>query len=443
MRIVTGAAALGLLLLAFLAGAPVAPGAPQQLERAPKVLWLEVSGFIGPATAEHVEAAVAHVGRGGYSAILLTLDTFGGAVDSTFRITDAMQASPVPTMAFVFPAGKQALSAGTFILMAADLAGMAPFTIIGSAQPVVGGSPTNETKIVNFLVERMSGFARLHGRNVTQATRFITHNDNLSPEAALSRGVIEVMASTLEEFLQRAHGRTVNTLQGPRTLDTGGATLEKFDPSIRTGILRILSEPVISSLLLSIGILSVILGLTSPGWGAEIVGLILILLGLIGQGFNVNLGALALTAIGAILLVYEVYSPGFGIIGIGGIITLGIGMSLLVTQPPGELLVSTEFLASFLRAMAISLAGVGGFFAFVIYKAAGAQRAKRVFEPIPLNATGRAVDDLEPERIGYVVVRGEYWRAKSGVAIKARQKVRVVGKEDGVLLVEPSSEKPG
>lgn len=404
------------------------------------VLWVEVKDYIGPSTVEMVDAAVQLASELRPAAILLTLDTFGGAVDSMFKIIETLQGSEVPTIGFVYPAGRQALSAGTYILMASDFAAMAPFTTIGSAQPVSGTTPVTDEKVINAFVEKLVALAVLHQRNVSQAARFITHNDNLLPDQALSRGVIEAIAETPQDLLRRADGVKVQTLRGVRVLDVADANVVKYEPSIRVLLLKILTDPLVSSLFISIGFLALILGLTSPGWGAEVAGTILLLLGLVGQGFNVNLAALILMALGAGMIVYEVYSPGLGAAGVAGIVSLGIGISLMVTQPPTPLLVSAEYVNAFIRIVGVSVTAAGVFFGILVYKVAKVTRKKRVLQPYP-TGEGRAVDELGPGKEGFVVVGGEYWHARSAVSVAAGERIRVVRGEGRVLVVEPWERK--
>src|SRR5207247_5928131 len=121
-----------------------------------KVLWVELSEPITAASAENVAAAVQEGSAGKYNAILISLDTFGGSADSTFKIIDSMQSSSVPVIGYVYPAGKHALSAGTIILMASDYAAMVPSSIIGSSQTVIGEEQTDETTIVFAIFVELS-----------------------------------------------------------------------------------------------------------------------------------------------------------------------------------------------------------------------------------------------------------------------------------------------
>ena len=416
------------------------PLVASQSEAEKRVLWVELNEPITAASAETVAAAVQETSTGRYNAVLISLDTFGGSADSTFKIIDSIQSSSVPVIGFVYPAGKHALSAGTIILLASDYAAMAPYSTIGSSQPVIGTEPTNETKFVNAIAEKLVALAELHGRNSTQAARFVTHNDNLTPDKALKSHVIEAIAESPEELLAKADGVKVRMLKGEVVLDTLDAQLVKYEPSVRVNLLKILSDPIISTMFLSIGILALVLGLSSPGFGAEVLGAALLILGLIGQGFDVNWAALALMGIGAGLLVFELHVHGFGIIGIGGVIILGVGMALLIVQPVTPMLVPTSRTTEIITTLSLLLTPFVGLFGFLMFKAYKATRIKRVFAKYPAGK-GRAVDDISPDKEGYVVIGGEYWKAKSSTHIKAGSTVKAVGGESGIISVEPFNEQ--
>ncbi|MGH9910451.1 MAG: NfeD family protein, partial [Nitrososphaerales archaeon] len=345
------------------------PLVASQSEAEKRVLWVELNEPITTASAETVAAAVQETSTGRYNAVLISLDTFGGSADSTFKIIDSIQSSSVPVIGFVYPAGKHALSAGTIILLASDYAAMAPYSTIGSSQPVIGTEPTNETKFVNAIAEKLVALAELHGRNSTQAARFVTHNDNLTPDKALKNHVIEAIAESPEDLLAKADGVKVRMLKGEVVLDTLDAQLVKYEPSVRVNLLKILSDPIVSTMFLSIGILALVLGLSSPGFGAEVLGAALLILGLIGQGFNVNWAALALMGIGAGLLVFELHVHGFGIIGIGGVIILGVGMALLIVQPVTPMLVPTSRTTEIITTLSLLLTPFVGLFGFLMFKA--------------------------------------------------------------------------
>jgi membrane-bound serine protease (ClpP class) len=402
-----------------------------------KVLWVDIKDFISVGTSEHVENAVevASSSSQDFTAIILALDTPGGSLDATLDIIESIQRSDVPVIGYVFPQGKSAWSAGTIILLATDYAAMAPFTTIGSAQPVLGSEPVNDTKVINALTEKTRSLADLHGRNATQAVRFITDNDNLTNEKALERNIIEAIADNPQELLQKAHNATITTLQGKDILNTKDSQIIEHQPSLRVMIVDALASPLISATFLTLGFFAVIYGLTSPGFGAEIAGAVLVILGLLGQGFDINWSALALLAIGVGLIAYELYNPGFGALGIGGIIILIMGSVLMITQPVGPLLVTEEHIGNLAILSAIIIAPFSALVGIATYKAWKSKKQVKVDFVLQADE-GTAMDFISRDKVGFVSIGGEYWRARTeGDSIEVGRKVQVIKKQGDILIV--------
>jgi membrane-bound serine protease (ClpP class) len=409
-----------------------------------KVLWVDVKDFISSATSENIATAIEQASSSStttndqeyYSAIILALDTPGGSLDATLSILESMQKSPIPIITYVYPEGKSAWSAGTIILIAGDYAAMAPVTTIGSAQPVLGNQPVNDTKTINAIKEKVVSLSELHGRNTTQAARFITHNDNLTPEKALDRNIIETIAENPQDLLNKAHNATITTKKGIKVLDISDAEIIKHEPTLRVMLVDFLSNPLISTTFMTIGFFALIYGFTSPGFGVEIAAAILIILSLIGQGFNINWAAFALLAIGVGLLGYEIYSPSFGAIGIGGIVVIVIGTSLMITQPVQDLLIKEEHLGNLAVLSSIIILPFGAFFGVITYKVWQTKKKKNI-EFVLQSSEGTALDTISNKKDGFVLVGGEYWKAKSIKSdIKKGEKVRVIDKQGRFLIVE-------
>jgi membrane-bound serine protease (ClpP class) len=409
------------------------------------ILWVDVKDFISSGTAEDISTALQSTSPAAvssshtpFSAVILALDTPGGSLDATFDIIDSIQQSPVPVIGYVYPQGKSAWSAGTIILLATDYAAMAPVTTIGSAQPVQGTEPVNDTKVINAVAEKAVSLAELHERNVTQAARFITHNDNLTPERAIERNVIEAVAANPQELLAIADGANVTTLNGQKILQTAKAEIITHESSLRTQLVNFLSNPLIATTLMTIGFFALIYGIMSPGFGVEIAGAVFIILGLLGQGLNINWGAFALLALGIGLVAYELYIPGFGAIGIGGIVVVAIGTVFMITQPVRPLLVTEEHIGNLATLSIITIAPFAGLMALITYKAWKVKKRKPK-QFVLQSEEGVALDSISANRIGFVIVGGEYWRAKSSVGdeeINKGDKIKVVGKESDLLIVE-------
>ncbi|MEM1545073.1 MAG: nodulation protein NfeD [Candidatus Methanomethylicia archaeon] len=406
------------------------------------VLIVRVDGIINIATEELISEAVNFAATSNIEAIVILIDTPGGMMDSTFKIVSIIENSKIPIIGYVYPVGGKAWSAGTVILMSCHIAAMSPSSVIGSCQPVsfnpLGGSiPVNDTKTINALTTYLIERAKMHNRNETAARLFVERNLNLGAEDALKNGVIEFLALSIDELLKMINGVQVRTISGNVKLNTENAQIINFTPGLRVNILKIICEPTIAYLFLLLGLYALIFGFATPGYGGEAIGAILIILGLIGLGLlSVNILSLILIGLGAILLIAELVTPGFGIIGSGGIFCIIIGTLLLMSEP---MLITGEWLTTFYT-IGVSIAAVlGGFILFAAYKVLKAKRAKPVIG-IMIGDTAIAIDDIDSGGYGFVRYHGEYWKAKANQNIKKGQKVLIKGKDGPILIIEPLKE---
>lgn len=414
----------------------------------PQVLFAEVSGAIDTNTVEYMSDAIGQASSGGYAALVVRFDTPGGDLASTLQIDEMMAgASNLPILGWVGPPGASAASAGTILLEWTDLAAMAPGTSIGSVQPVelgiTGSVPVTDPKIVNYVVQQLANGMLIHGRNDSLASEFVEQNLNLDASSALSLGAINFTAGSVSEFLADANGAhlVVNengSVVKDLTVNTAGADVVSFSPSLRVQALEFITDPLIAVLLLIVGIYLVIFGLHAPGHGAEIAGIIVVLLALIGLGFSVDPIALLLIIAGVILLILEVKHPGFGAFGIGGIVAIALGALFLAPLAPpsapgqpGQLLTSGYQLGFVVALLAPTLA-FGGFILFAMYKV-GEIRARK---PTVGEFVGEPVMAEEPMRKGekgYVRFKGELWQALADEDVPAATRVYVT-QADGLLL---------
>ncbi|WIM42011.1 nodulation protein NfeD [Methanosarcina mazei] len=398
-----------------------------------RVLVLEIAESITPASDNLIADAIEIAENGNYEAFVITLDTPGGGLEETQIIIKAIENTTVPVIGFVPESGK-AWSAGTLILMGTDIAAMAPYTVIGSAQPVKmsaeGTVPVEDDKIINALVKFSVETARKHGRNETFAEEVITKNRNLNDEEALEYGVIEYRASSIPDLMAQVDGENVKG----RNLQTANAEIETYEPPFHLLFLKIISNPILSSLLLTIGLYGIIFGISNPSAGAEILGIIAIVLGLIGTGFDINIAAFFLILVGAGLLILELNSPGFGIFGLAGLISLVIGSLFLV--PLGEKNIYTpEFTRLLVLAIVTPTVVIGLFLVYAVYKVAEIRKKKPVIGTI-IGDTARTIDAVSPEKAGFVRYKGEYWKARSEEEIEVDQEVEIIGKEREVLVIK-------
>lgn len=405
------------------------------------VLLVDITDTIDQSTVEMMIDSLKQAERNDVQAMILLLNTPGGGLDQTFEIASIIKQSNIPIIGYVFPDGATAWSAGTFILFSTPLAAMADHTIIGSCQPIEttleGTRFINDSKIINALVEWLQERARMYDRNETLAKLFITENRNVNATVAKNSNVIEITASSIDQLLKDIDGRNVTTASGTVTLYTKDAKQIRYSPSIQIHLLKLISNPILTSLLLMLGIFALLVGISSPGYGAEVFGVIAILISLIGSGFTIPTLSIIFIIIGCLLLAVEIFViPGFGAVGIGGIICLIIGSIFLIPNyPTRKWLISGEYMADALTIVIIIIVLFALFFVFLLYKILQI-RKKQPSSGKLIGEQAVVIEQITPTKLGFVRFKGEYWQAKSDTVIEKNTKVIIVDKEETTLIVK-------
>lgn len=406
------------------------------------VLIVEISSTIDQSTVEIVQESIVEAENRNSEAIVLLLDTPGGGLQETIEIWELIRSSTKPFIGYVYPQGSASWSAGTFILIGTHIAAMADNTIIGSAQPVEisfeGTRIINDSKTINALVARLQERADIYGRNKTIVGEFITKNLNLNETQALEYGVIEFVSDSIDHLLDDIDGTIINTSAGNITLYTKNAEQILYSPSFKIQILKLISNPILTSLLLVLGIISLIIGIQSPGFGAEVFGVIAILLSLIGSGFSVSTLGIFFITIGCLLLIIELFViPGFGVVGIGGVICLIMGAVFLIpTYSNREWLISMAWTDTAIISVLVVIGLLAAFFVFLLYKILQIRRKKTSVGTF-IGERAKTIDQITPDKPGYVRFKGEYWQAKSDTTIEPNTKVIISGKDESTLIVKP------
>ncbi len=405
------------------------------------VVLVEITDEINQATTEHIIEAFKEAEQYNAQALLLLLSTPGGGLQQTFEIADMIKTSEIPVIGFVYPSGASAWSAGTFILISTHIAAMANHTIIGSCQPVEltveGTRFINDSKIINALTAWIHERAEMYKRNTTLAKQFITQNRNVNATEAYALEVIEYIASSVEELLEKIDGQNVTTSTGIRTLQTHNARIVKHTPSFKIQFMSVLSNSILSSLLFMIGVFALVFGISTPGHGAEVLGGIALLLSLIGSGFSISLLSIIFITIGCLLLLIELFAlPGFGVVGIGGAICLVLGsIFLMPSYPNREWLISREYMTDALLILFTVVVFFTCFFLFLLYKIIQI-RKKKASIGVFTGESATTVDQITPDKPGYVRFKGELWQAKAETTIEPNTKVIIIKKDETILLVK-------
>jgi membrane-bound serine protease (ClpP class) len=407
----------------------------------PEVLRLPIDSVIHPIAAEFVADAVREADRAGAAALVIELDTPGGLTTSTREITTSMLGARTPVVVYVAPSGAQAASAGFFILMAADVAAMAPGTNAGAAHPVGGQGEDIEGVLGKKMEEdsaaQIRSLAARNRRNQQLAQAAVVDSRSFTAEEALQGKLIDLVAPSLPRLLQAVDGRQVRRGERIVTLRTAGAAVRTLELSPFRRFLAVLADPNIAYILLTLGALGIYFELMNPGAVLPgVVGGICLLLGFYALSvLPVNYAGLGLLLLALIFFIAEVKVVSHGMLTVAGVISLVLGSLMLFKSPEPALRVSLELIASLTL---FSLAVVG----FLLYMARRAFRSpvRTGLEGL-VHEQGTARSDLTPH--GKVFVHGELWDAVAEEPVTAGETVEVVAVRNLKLAVRRQRRENG
>jgi len=406
---------------------------------AARIYTMEVKGPIFTPVLQYLSIALDQAEKGQAAALLLELDTPGGALDTTKEIVQTILAAPLPVIVYVSPSGAGATSAGTFVTLAAHVAAMAPGTTIGAAHPVsiLPSDQPNETmekKIENYAVSFIEAIASQRGRNVQWAAEAVRQSASITAEQALEKKVVDVIAPSREALMAAIQGREVKVRDSVVKLETANPQFHEIDMTAEQRFYFFVSHPTIIFLLLVGGLAALYIEFTHPGAVAPgVVGAICLLLAAIGFSIvPVNLTGAALMGLGVAMLLSELFVPSFGALGVGGLLCLLAGSLLLFRtgEAPG-LFVNRGVILATGVGFATFLLGVGTLIAKSQRRPIAAGREAMV------GAVAVVRRRLAPR--GKVAVMGELWDAVAGdgTTVEEGTEVSVLAVDGMRLVVAP------
>ena len=420
------------LVVALLAALSMMLVVPAVLSAAPApVATIEIEGVISPVTLRLVGLAIDRAQAEKAQALIIQLDTPGGLERSMRAIVQRMMNAEVPVVVYVAPTGARAASAGVFITMAAHVAAMAPATNIGAASPVAMGGNADKTmmkKVENDAAAFIRTVATERGRNADWAEKAVRDAVAITERDALKLKVIDLIADSVPDLLEKIDGRTIKLPKGTVTLATKGAPVRPIEIGFRDRFLNIITDPNVAYVLMMLGMLGLFFELSNPGviLPGVIGGISLILAFFAFQSLPINYAGLLLILFGIVLLIAEIKIVSHGVLAIGGIVSMSLGSLMLFDAPEVGFRVSWWVIGP-------TVAATAGLFLFVV--AAGVRALGRPPTTGAEGLVGRTAtvrERLGPE--GQVMVSGEIWRAVAeGEPLEPGAQVRIIA-VDGLTL---------
>jgi membrane-bound serine protease (ClpP class) len=403
------------------------------------VVLATYEGVINPVAAEYLHDALAYAQESGAQALIIRLDTPGGLDTSMRLIIKDITSATIPVVVYVSPSGGRAASAGVFITIAAHVAAMAPGTNIGAAHPVaMGGGEMDKTmkeKVENDSVAYIKSIAEQRGRNVAWAEDAVRKSVSVTEREALKLKIIDLVVEDLPTLLKQLDGRTVPLQTGPAVLRTAGVAVREFPMGLRLELLKALSDPNIAYLLMTIGTIGIMAELYNPGAILPgIVGAISLILAFYSlQSLPVNYAGVLLILLGIVLFILEATVTSFGLLAIGGAISMILGSVMLIKTDAEFLQISwLVILPVVTLAAATSLLIVG----------MGVRAMRR--QPVTgregmVGLVGIVKTALAPH--GQLAVHGELWEAISEQPLQPGDEAEVTSVDGLRLYVKPLSKK--
>lgn len=389
------------------------------------VVVATIDGEIRSGTVQFISRSIEEAKKQNADLFIILLETPGGLLGATEEISRLLLDSPIKTAVFVNNSGGWAFSAGTFILLSAEIAVSHPYASIGAAQPKslgLGGVEESNKKIVEASSIWIESIANARDRNSEVAVKFVRENLTMSGIEAYDKNIIDLTSTSLDDLLKK--------------LDMENAIVKEIEPNILERILFFISLSYLVPLLLGAGTLGLFFVFRTGEIEVGIFAAAALLLGLWGMGaINLSLMGTMFLLLGIMLIVLELFiAPEFGVFGVAGTLFLLFGIITFADEP----FLPSMFDQPTFWIVVGSTIGICLFFIIVGRLSVKTlnMKAKTGSEAL-VGEIAVVIEDLNP--YGRVKARREYWTAKSNAeekVIKAGEKATIVRVEGNVILVE-------
>ena len=387
-----------------------------------RVAMISVEGSISPTTTNYITRGIVRASEMQAEALIVQLDTPGGLLESTKNIVQAiLDSDEVPVVVYVAPEGGRAVSAGTFITMAAHIAAMAPATTIGAASPVqMGGGGQDsvmQKKIFNYSESFIESVANRRDRNAEWAKSAVRDGESITATEALDLNVIDFIADNREQLLGQIDGQVING----DTLQTRNAQIEEIPTNLAETLLSFIMRPEVMLILTMIAIYGIIGEVTNPGaivpGVAGIIALILVLYA--SASMPINIAGFALIGLAIVLFVAEAFTPAFGILIGGGAVAFFLGALMLFQDLPQSMELSWTWL---IPATALTTL----FFVWIVTEGVRIQFSNSITGKESMIGSKAEIVESIKDGKGRIFIHGEYWNAVSNEEMEEGETCEIV-----------------
>lgn len=321
----------------------VFPMAPSTVDGAEKLVYvIPVEDTVETGLLAFINRSIKEAEDAGADLIIYKLHTPGGLVDAASDISKSFKSTSIPSVAFI---DTRALSAGAYLALYADEIYMTPGATMGAAAVITGDGNAADKKSQSYWLQEMENAADSSGRNPLYAKAMADTKVDL-PELGAPKGELLTLGPKEALEIGYSEGTVKNLDELLQTLGYEDAEVVNVEVTFAENVARFLTNPIVVSILLSIGSLGLVLELYSPGFGIPglmgISALLLFFYGHLVAGLA-GMETMILFILGVIFIVLEIFVPGgiLGVLGLGAVITsfflatgniVETGISLLIAM---------------------------------------------------------------------------------------------------------------
>ena len=231
-----------------------------------KVLWVPLEGTVELGLSPYVSRAVKYAEENKFDAIVIDVETFGGRVDAAVVIRDALLNSKLLTVAWV---NKRAISAGALISLACKKVFFSPGSTMGAATPIQmnpqGGAQPVENKFVSYFRAELGSTAERNGRDRKIAESMVKATEEI--KGLVTKDDVLTLTDVTAKQVKFSDGTVSTREELFAELGFKNPQVEEFKINWAERIVRFLTDPTVSGILMSAGVLGIFIELQAPGFG--------------------------------------------------------------------------------------------------------------------------------------------------------------------------------